>query len=348
MPYGTVNADVIGTSVANSNLGAGNATRFKNRIINGNMAIAQRGTTFTGVSNLDYTLDRWQASVSTASKMSVTQNAGSVTPPAGFTNYMGLTVASAVTSLAAGDYYLLQQKIEGLNVADLGWGTANAKSVTLSFWVYSNLTGTFGGAINNSAQTRSYVFSYTISTANTWQQITVTIPGDTSGTWLTTNGIGLWLNWSIGTGSTYSGTAGVWGSTLYNTVTGNTNVMASTANYWYMTGAQIEVGSIATGFEYVDYGTQLAMCLRYYEVATSIDLSGYVQAGKQAYSGYTIYPKRTSATIAIASVSNTDNCNGISITGNDGIHVNFQLIGNNGGLNYVRVTGNTVTFSAEL
>ena len=236
MPYGILAADQITTSVTGVSLGAGNATRFKNRIINGNMAIAQRGTTFTGVSNLDYTLDRWQASVSTASKMSVTQNAGSVTPPAGFTNYIGLTVASAVTSLAAGDYYLLQQKIEGLNVADLGWGTANAKSVTLSFWVYSNLTGTFGGAINNSAQTRSYVFSYTISTANTWQQITVTIPGDTSGTWLTTNGIGLWLNWSIGTGSTYSGTAGVWGSTLYNTVTGNTNVMASTANYWYMTG----------------------------------------------------------------------------------------------------------------
>jgi hypothetical protein len=241
---------------------------FKNRIINGAMVMDQRnaGSAYTGVSNNQYTLDRWVASVSQSSRMNVQQNAGSVTPPAGFNNYLGITVGTAVTSLSATDYFQMMQRIEGFNVADLQWGTSNAQTITLSFWVRSNLTGTFGGAIENLDQTRNYVFSYTISAANTWEQKTVTVPGDTTGTWNKTNGIGLWLNFGLGTGTTYSGTAGSWTSSLVVNVTGNTNLMASTSNSWYVTGVQIEIGSTATSFDYRPYGTELALCQRYYEV----------------------------------------------------------------------------------
>jgi hypothetical protein len=153
----------IGTTA----LGAGNASIMKNRIINGAMVIDQRnaGASVTPA-NGAYTLDRYISYLSTSSAYSVQQNAGSVTPPAGFTNYLGIT-SLAATSLSSGSYFILGQIIEGYNVADLGWGSANAKTVTLSFWVRSSLTGTFGGSILNSAQNRSYPFSYTISTANT-------------------------------------------------------------------------------------------------------------------------------------------------------------------------------------
>ena len=271
MAYGTVNADVIGTSVANSNLGAGNATRFKNRIINGDMRIDQRnaGASVTPT-NAQYLTDRFSALLTQASKFTAQQNAGSVTPPAGFINYLGMTSSSAY-SIGSGDAFGVLQKIEGLNVADLGWGTANAKTVTLSFWVRSSLTGTFGGSILNSDVTRSYPFTYTISAANTWELETITIAGDTSGTWLKTNGIGLNINFSLGTGATYNGTAGSWASAYYLSATGATSVVGTSGATFYITGVQLEVGSIATGFEYVDYGTQLLMCQRYYQT----NISGY-------------------------------------------------------------------------
>jgi len=271
MAYGTVNADVIGTSVANSNLGAGNATRFKNRIINGDMRIDQRNAgasvTATTTGSNTYLVDRFCYNVSQASKFTAQQNAGSVTPPTSFTNYLGITSSSAY-SLGAGDYFVIGQIIEGLNNADLAWGTANAKTITLSFWVYSSLTGTFGGALSNSAQNRSYPYSYTVSSANTWTQVSLVIAGDTSGTWLTTNGIGIRLWFSLGTGSTYSGTSGSWAGSTYLAPTGATSVVGTSGATFYITGVQLEVGSSATGFEYVDYTTQLAMCQRYFQIYT--------------------------------------------------------------------------------
>ena len=267
MAYGSLNVDTLTSSTGQ--IFSPSSSVMKNRIINGAMVIDQRnaGTAYTGVANNQYTLDRWVASVGQSSKMSVQQNAGSVTPPVGFSNYLGITVASAVTPLGSTDYFQIMQKIEGFNTADLQWGTANAKTVTLSFWVYSNLTGTFGGAISNSTQGRNYPFSYTITSANTWQQISITIAGDTTGSWVgATNGIGVWVNFGLGTGTTYSGTAGTWSSNLYANCTGNTNLMASTSNYWYVTGVQLEVGSSATGFEYRPYTTELQLCQRYYQV----------------------------------------------------------------------------------
>jgi hypothetical protein len=266
MPYGTVNADVISTSVANTSLGAGNASVFKNRIINGDMRIDQRnaGASVTPANTGQYLVDRWQYNGSQASKVTAQQNAGSVTPPTGFINYQGITSSSAY-SVTSTDYFQLFQPIEGLNVTDLGWGTANAKTVTLSAWIYSSLTGTFGGSLRNSAVNRSYPFSYTISSANTWTQISVTITGDTSGTWLTTNGVGIYLAFSLGSGSTFSSTAGSWAAGNYISATGATSVVGTNGATFYITGVQLEVGTSATGFEYVNYGTQLVMCQRYFQ-----------------------------------------------------------------------------------
>ena len=241
------------------------ATRpFQNRIINGNMVIDQRnaGASVTPT-NAQYTLDRWSAYLSQASKYSVQQNAGSVTPPTGFTNYLGVTSSSAY-SVVASDYFMLTQRIEGYNIADLGWGTANAKTVTLSFWVRSSLTGTFGGVLTNSANNRSYPFTYTISSANTWEYETITIAGDTTGTWLTTNGSGLEVYFGLGVGSTLSGTAGAWSGSTYYSATGATSVVGTNGATFYITGVQLEVGSTATSFDYRPYGTELQLCQRYY------------------------------------------------------------------------------------
>jgi hypothetical protein len=265
MPYGTVNADVIGTSVANTSLGAGNASIMKNRIINGAMVIDQRnaGASVTPA-NGDYTLDRWKTGNSQSSKYTVQQNAGSVTPPVGFSKYLGVTSSSAY-AVTSTDYFLQYQAIEGFNFADLGWGTASAKTITISFQVYSSLTGTFGGTLLNSAADRCYVFSYSISVANTWTTVSVTIAGDTTGTWVgATNGVGCYVFFSLGAGSSVSGTSGSWGSTLYRSVTGATSVVGTNGATFYITGVQLEVGTSATGYEYRQYQQELALCQRYY------------------------------------------------------------------------------------
>ena len=244
---------------------------FKNRIINGAMVIDQRnyGASVTVGTTAVYSVDRWQAlSGGVASKFSIQQNAGSVTLPVGFINYLGCTSLSAY-SVNTGDTFNIRQSVEGLNIADLGWGTANAKTVTLSFQVYSSLTGTFGGSLKNSDASRTYPFSYTISSANTWTTISITIVGDTTGTWLTTNGIGISVNFSIGSGSTYSGTAGSWSSSNYNSATGATSVVGTNGATFYITGVQLEAGSTATSFDYRPYGTELALCQRYFEKSYS-------------------------------------------------------------------------------
>ena len=237
-------------------------TGFKNRIINGAMVIDQRnaGASVTPT-NGQYSLDRWQGLLAQASKYTIQQ---STTAPTGFINSLVATSSSAYT-VVAGDYFDITQYIEGLNMADFAWGTASAATITVSFWVRSSLTGTFGGSVQNNGQTRSYPFSYTISAANTFEQKTITISGDTSGTWLTTNGRGIQFNFSLGTGSTFSGTAGTWATANYLGTTGATSVVGTSGATFYITGVQLEKGSTATSFDYRPYGTELQLCQRYYE-----------------------------------------------------------------------------------
>jgi len=261
----------------------------RNLIINGAVRIDQRnaGASVSCDSNV-YSLDRWQHVVSQASKLTVQQNAGAVTPPVGFTNYMGFTSTSAY-SVGTTEYFYVQQSIEGNNIADLAWGTASAASVTLSFRVYSSLTGTFGGSLQNSAKTRSYPFTYTISSANTWTTINITVSGDTTGTWLTTNSTGISVIFGLGIGLTsLLGTAGAWAAADYRSVTGATSVVGTNGATFYITGVQLEVGETATPFEHRSYGEELALCQRYFQtdirvIGWNISTNAATSAGNASY-----------------------------------------------------------------
>jgi hypothetical protein len=239
---------------------------FKNRIINGDMVIAQRTTSAVTV-NADaafFAVDRFQAAGQGSDGVYTIQQ--SSVAPTGFVNSTIATVTTADASIGSTQQYNIQQHIEGYNVADLGWGTANAATVTLSFWVRISLTGTFSGALRNSAANRSYPFSYSIPVANTWTQITVTIPGDTTGTWLTTNGIGVNVIWTLGAGTSRLGTANSWQAANLQGVTGQTQWISTLGATFYITGVQLEKGTVATSFDYLPYGTELMLCQRYLEI----------------------------------------------------------------------------------
>jgi hypothetical protein len=269
MAYGVINVEQM-TTQSGYTLGAGNASSFKNRIINGAMVIDQRnaGASVTPA-NGDYFVDRWNYGSTQASKFTAQR---STTAPTGFTNSILMTTAAAV-AIGAGDIFNIDQRIEGFNVADLGWGTASAQTVTLSFWVRSSLTGTFGGAVLNSGFNRSYPFSYTISAANTFEYKTITIAGDISGTWLTTNGIGIRLSFGLGVGSTYSGTAGAWAGSGLLSATGAVSVVGTSGATFYITGVQLEVGTVATSFDYRSIGTETALCQRYFYSFKTVGIS---------------------------------------------------------------------------
>ena len=260
---------------------------LKNRIINGDMRIDQRnaGASVTPADG-QFTIDRWQCWVDAASKLTSQQ---STTVPTGYKNSLLITSTSAY-SIASANQFSLIQPIEGLNVSDLGWGAAGALTVTLSFWARSSLTGTFGGWIRNSAGDRSYVFSYSISSANTWEYKSVTIAGDTTGTWLTTNGIGLYVGFSMGAGSSKVTTAGSWGSTAYYGVTGQQNLVANNGATFYITGVQLEIGTSATPFERRLYNQELANCQRYYYRKNAGSASEVI-ATVQAYGAGNVYGK---------------------------------------------------------
>ena len=332
---------------------------FKNRFINGAMVIDQRnaGVSFTPTNN-SYGLDRWKFGLTQASKFTVQQNAGSVTPPSGFTYYQGITASATAYSVLTGDTFFLDQIIEGYNIGDLNWGTASAKTVTLSFWVRSSLTGQFGGALRNSAANRSYPFSYTISAASTWEQKSITIAGDTSGTWTTTNGTGIEVVWDLGSGSTYLGTSGTWAASNLIGSTGDTSVVGTANATFYITGVQLEKGSTATSFDYRPYGTELDLCQRYFEItgqtANSFLLQGYAaSAGAIRCLIFYSTRKRATPTVTVSGGGTTgwsySNASGLFIAaaGVDTTRAEFNATA--AGVTFVyNPDGGVITSSAEL
>ncbi len=296
MPYGTVNADKMTTSDGVSSSGL---YGFKNRIINGAMVIDQRnaGASVSISGSAKFSCDRFETRAVGGGVVSAQR---STTAPAGFINSVLITVTTADSSVASTDDYKTGQIIEGFNISDFGWGTANAAAITVSFWVRSSITGTYVVALQNDAENRSYPATYTINTANTFEYKTVTIAGDTTGTWLTDSGKGVRVNWNLGSGSSYNGTANAWNASDARTVSGATNWIATNGATFYITGVQLEKGSTATSFDYRPYGTELQLCQRYFERLPTGPM-GYVSIRTGAWYGYIHWQveKRTSATAVL-------------------------------------------------
>jgi hypothetical protein len=310
MAFGSISVDRIVDS--EGSVFSPSSVSFRNRIINGDMRIDQRnaGAAVTVNNEFEYTLDRWECRDDTDGDFTVQQVTDA---PSGFVNSLKVTTTTADATLTTTQAAFIDQRIEGLNVADLAWGTASAKTVTLSFWVRSSLTGTFGGSFQNSAQNRAYPFTYTISAADTWEQKTITVLGDTSGTWLTTNGTGIRVNFGLGVGPDRSGTANAWNSNSNFSATGAVSVIGTLNATWYITGVQLEVGSVATPFERRPYGTELSLCQRYYyrntghTALTGAFGSGYNDSTSAARF-YTAYPTTMRASPTLdSSAANTFN-----------------------------------------
>ena len=299
-----------GVTFNDSSLQGAAASPFglKNRIINGDMVIDQRnnGASVT-VSNavLTYPVDRFFAFQNTGSSSFTVQRTTVV--PSNFNNSLLWTTTTGVSTSAA-QQARITQRVEGFNVADLGWGTASAQTVTFSFWVRSSITGTFAAALLNSAGNRAYVATFTVSAANTWEKETITIPGDTSGTWLTDNSTGIQVVFDLGSGSNFSTTAGSWAAGEFFRASGTANVIGTTGATFYITGVQLERNTTATPFEWIPYGMELALCQRYFQVIASG--SGYIsnasaQTSTNAFGMYTLpVTMRTAPTGSVVSGTN--------------------------------------------
>ena len=331
------------TTTINSVTPNANNVIGKNKIINGNMAIDQRnaGAVVTPAEGA-YTVDRWEAKQTTASKFSVQQSTSS--PPVGFTNYVRCTSLSAF-SVGSSDQFGLRQIIEGLNHYDLDWGTSNAKTITISFWVRSSLTGTFGCALYNYAGDRSYPFTYAISSANTCEKKTVTVAGDTSGTWPTTSTAGIVLFFSLGSGSGVSGTAGAWSGSFLASVTGATSVVATSGATLDFTGVQLEAGSSATEFEHRPYTTELQLCQRYYQDFSNGMSVGYLAWKYSPNNGHWLHlvmnPRlRASPTVTSSSWAGTQP----TVYEVSSVSIMF----NNASSAFYSTTGTVINASAEL
>ena len=369
---GTIQASVVKDSAsATNNLTldtGGNATVgntlvmgssfLRNRIINGDMRIDQRnaGAAVTVNTALDFfPVDRFACSGQATDGVFTAQQ--SSTAPAGFTKSVVCTVTTADASIGATQRYFIEQKIEGYNVADFGFGAVGAATVTLSFWVRSSLTGTFGGAVSGG---QFYPFSYTINAANTWEQKTITIAGSTSGTWNTTTGTGLDITFSLGTGSTYKGTANAWTSSTILSVTGAVDLISTNGATFYITGVQLEVGTVATPFERQIYSNQLAQCQRYY-AALGAGATGYIFSATGAdvavqfpvtmrttptvahLANYTIVCVATATYTVTATIQNSS----VAGTNTTGMGLRLTSSGMTTG-NAWLTNGNNIGFSAEL
>lgn len=289
---------------------------FRNRVINGDFLIDQRNAAASSTPGVGavVSIDRWKVNIFGSGRCLVGQNLGSIVSPTNFTSYYGMKVTTT-TAVGAGDYFFFSQVIEGINTVDWLWGSANAKPVTLSFWAYSSLTGTMGGFVRNSGATagnytRSYPFTFSISSANTWEYKTIVIPGDTTGQWITGQVDGPEFGIELWNGTTYQSAAGAWAAGNFTGPSGGTANFAGTLNsYLYLTGIQIELGSVATQFERRHLSFELAACQRYYET-TIARLGGYHTAGNFLRSSvYFNTKKRPAGSPTFTVVSTLENAN---------------------------------------
>ena len=276
---------------------------FKNRIINGAMTVSQyNGTNSVTLTTGVYFIDRYYTNLNPGSGHTGQQV--TTVPNGNFINSVKLTVGTGGTATAAQQARFVQS-IEGLNIYDLGWGTANAQSITLSFWVQSSITGTYPVGFANDSGAACYVGTYAISTANTWTYVTITVPGPTSGTWITSNNRGIKVAWGLGAGSNYNQAAGSWsysGTDQYS-VSGAANWIGTSGATFYITGVQLEAGSTATSFDYRPYGTELNLCQRYYETYALFynneSLVGMCESTTAAYTAWKfVVTKRAAPTCA--------------------------------------------------
>jgi hypothetical protein len=362
MAYGTVNVDAMTTSDGVTSAGT---YGFKNRIINGAMVIDQRNAgASTSLGSAAYKLDRWVGRADTGSGNTIQQ---STTAPSGFSRSTLITIGTGASPTTSQRNYF-QQVIEGYNFSDMAFGTASSSPITISFRVRCSLTGTFGGAIQNQNSDRSYPFTYTISSANTWETKSVTIAGDTTGTWTeVTNGAALYVNFDLGSGATFQGTAGAWAAADYRAASGCVQLVGTSGATFYITGVQLEKGSTATSFDYRPYGTELALCQRYFAKIYGAD-SVYIAAKYTTSKLYTTFtlpvtPRATpSVTIpsgtyyaADYNFANSDSNPSISSVDTTEFGSNVNVIWNiswNPASNYIfRVGSNTASnlfFSMEL
>ena len=241
--------------------------RDRNAVINGAMQVHQRGTSTASVTTAGYyTADRFLFEPSSMGTW--TQSIENDAPTgSGFRKSLRMLCTTADASPAAGDFVLLQQRLEGQNLQQFSKGTASAKPFTVSFWVKSNATGTYNVELLDNDNTRIVTAAYTVDVSGTWEKKTITIPADTTGALDNDNALSLLLIWWLGAGTTYSsGTRDtLWGTVVQaDRAVGQTNLASAINNYWQVTGVQVEAGAVATPFEFEDYGTTLAKCQRYF------------------------------------------------------------------------------------
>lgn len=247
---------------------------FRNLLINGAMQIDQRGSASSAKTTNGYVTDRWYVENGCDAVLS-SQQSTDVPTGQGFTNSLKVTSTTADATIGATQFAVITQHIEGFNSAQLAWGTSGAKQIAVSFWVKASVAGTYSFTVYNDGASRICPTAYTINSANIWEKKTITVFGDTSGTWLTTNGRGVVVNFYTALGSNYLGTSGAWnGSSIYG-VTGQANAWASTNNIFAITGVQLEQNYQPTPFEQRPYGVELQLCQRYYFRYQMITSGGY-------------------------------------------------------------------------
>jgi hypothetical protein len=261
----TGDAKISGITTAETFVPTVGQLSHRNLITNGAFIINQRSSAITVNSGSNvYGADRWYGrGEGSKAVFTVTQTEHGSLQALG-TKYSWKVAVTSHTSTVSGDVYKVAQRIEGQNIIPLALGTASAKAFTLSFLVRSNVTGTHSGSFMNSAQNRSYPFTYTVDASATWESKTITVPGDTSGTWLNTNGIGMELNFDVGSDAAKRAAAGSWHGSRAEGATGAVQVTETSGGYVEWAKVQLEVGSVATPFEHRGYGDELARCQRYY------------------------------------------------------------------------------------